>query len=545
MKKKRVEAMRARFACDFSNVRTVSGLTRVCVGFSRAQLKGYPFWPAEVIPDESIDVMPDHARPRAVMGSTQAPFGVQFFGTREFGRVVGKDVAVREWADGIACGFADKAKQKSLIYAIQNARAYVDDGEMRERGWWSQPPPPTTPEATSNVASGKKSRGRGAKNNATGAKRRRGGHALSDSSGVDDDESLMTDGDDALTRGDEFVFPAISTAFTTSRVEYQPPLSALCAGKPPPYERIHRSVFVSVPPPSRMRKDESTTCDCVAPAGALTHGRSKKDVPKTGCGAECMNRQLRYSCDPRNCPCGDACSNRPLGQLPCPKTKITRTLHRGWGLVLQEPVAAGDFIVEYAGEIIDERESAARLFYDKQIGEENFYLMEISNNYVIDAKYKGSIARFINSSCHPNCETQRWVDAATGETRVGIFAIQDIPSGTELTYDYNFAHFGDENATSFVCMCGHPLCRGTLDASKKTVKNFNRRLSLKLPLGGKKSKTLVSKAGVIVDHDQVKNKYKVKIDGSNEIVSVFLDDAKRGVPFKWLDLKVQPSKKAR
>ena len=94
-------------------------------------------------------------------------------------------------------------------------------------------------------------------------------------------------------------------------------------------------------------------------------------------------------------------------------------------------------------------------------------------------------------------------------------------------------------------MCGHPLCRGTLDASKKTVKNFNRRLRLKLPLGGKKSKTLVSKAGVIVDHDQVKNKYKVKIDGSNEIVSVFLDDAKRGVPFKWLDLKVQPSKKAR
>ena len=509
-------------------------------------MKGYPFWPAEIIPDAHVDAMPAHARPRAVAGAKveTREFGVQFFGTREFGRVGGKDATVISWADGLARGYAEKAKRKGLMCAIDNARAYAEDGEMRECGWWSQPAAPPTPEATSGDVGNASRRRRGAKNNVAGVKRRRGAQVVSDSSGADDDESVMTDGDDASTRGDDFAFPAISTAFTASRVEYQPPLSALCAGKPPPYERIHRSVFVSVPPPSKLRKDESTACDCVAPAGA-TSGASKKDAPKTGCGAECVNRQLRYSCDPRNCPCGDACSNRPLGQLPCPKVKIVRTLHRGWGLVLREPVSAGDFVVEYAGEIIDERESAARLLHDKQIGEENFYLMEISNNYVIDAKYKGSIARFINSSCHPNCETQRWVDASTGETRVGIFAIHDIPIGTELTYDYNFAHFGDESATSFVCMCGHPLCRGTLDASKKAVKNFNRRLSLKLPLDRKNSKKLVTKVGVIVDHDQVKNKYKVKIDGTNEIVSVCLDDAKRGVPFKWLDARKTSSKTAR
>jgi hypothetical protein len=77
------------------------------------------------------------------------------------------------------------------------------------------------------------------------------------------------------------------------------------------------------------------------------------------------------------------------------------------------------------------------------------------------------------------------------------------------------------------------------------VKNFNRRLSLKLPLDRKKSKKLVTKVGVIVDYDQVKNKYKVKIDGTNEIVSVCLDDAKRGVPFKWLDARKTSSKTAR
>ena len=68
--------------------------------------------------------------------------------------------------------------------------------------------------------------------------------------------------------------------------------------------------------------------------------------------------------------------------------------------------------------------------------------MEVMGNQIIDARHKGNLSRFINSSCHPNCETQKWQDGSTGETRVGIFAIQDIPTGMELTYDYNFAHFG-------------------------------------------------------------------------------------------------------
>jgi hypothetical protein len=55
---------------------------------------------------------------------------------------------------------------------------------------------------------------------------------------------------------------------------------------------------------------------------------------------------------------------------------------------------------------------------------------------------RGTLARFINSSCAPNCEAQKWHDAATGEIRVGIFAAQDIDPGVELTYDYMFQHAG-------------------------------------------------------------------------------------------------------
>lgn len=52
------------------------------------------------------------------------------------------------------------------------------------------------------------------------------------------------------------------------------------------------------------------------------------------------------------------------------------------------------------------------------------------------------MARFINSSCSPNCESQKWHDAATGEIRIGIFAADDIEPGTELAYDYQFQHAG-------------------------------------------------------------------------------------------------------
>ena len=47
---------------------------------------------------------------------------------------------------------------------------------------------------------------------------------------------------------------------------------------------------------------------------------------------------------------------------------------------------------------------------------------------------QGNQARFINHSCDPNCETQKWHDAGTGEVRVGIFAKRDIYPGEELTY---------------------------------------------------------------------------------------------------------------
>lgn len=55
---------------------------------------------------------------------------------------------------------------------------------------------------------------------------------------------------------------------------------------------------------------------------------------------------------------------------------------------------------------------------------------------------QGALGRFINHSCDPNCETQKWV--VEGELAIGLFATKPVLADTELTFDYNFERYGDK-----------------------------------------------------------------------------------------------------
>lgn len=92
------------------------------------------------------------------------------------------------------------------------------------------------------------------------------------------------------------------------------------------------------------------------------------------------------------------------------------------------------------------------------------YLMSISKNEVIDPTLKGNLARFINHSCEPNCETQKW--HVLGEICVGIFTLRDIQDGEELTFNYKF----DIMKTTYQkCLCGTASCKGYLGIVKNDV----------------------------------------------------------------------------
>jgi SET domain-containing protein len=47
--------------------------------------------------------------------------------------------------------------------------------------------------------------------------------------------------------------------------------------------------------------------------------------------------------------------------------------------------------------------------------------------------------RFVNHSCEPNCEMQKW--SVNGLFRMALFALREIHPHEELSYDYNFSLF--------------------------------------------------------------------------------------------------------
>lgn len=83
----------------------------------------------------------------------------------------------------------------------------------------------------------------------------------------------------------------------------------------------------------------------------------------------------------------------------------------------------------------------------------------------IDPVYfvQGNFARFINHSCEPNCETQKWM--VRGELAIGLFTLRDVKAGEELTFDYNFERYGDKPMR---CYCMSKKCRQYIGGTQET-----------------------------------------------------------------------------
>ncbi|KAK4452796.1 hypothetical protein QBC34DRAFT_16377 [Podospora aff. communis PSN243] len=206
-------------------------------------------------------------------------------------------------------------------------------------------------------------------------------------------------------------------------------------------------------------------------------GDSSKCVckPEDGCAEDCQNRIMLYECDDTNCNVGKAhCQNRAFQTLQ-ERTKrggryrvgveVYKTADRGYGVRSNRCFEPNQIIMEYTGEIITEEECERRM---NEVYKDNecYYLMSFDQNMIIDAT-TGSIARFVNHSCSPNCRMIKWI--VSGQPRMALFAgDRPIMTGDELTYDYNFDPFSAKNVQK--CLCGSPNCRGVLGPKPKEVK---------------------------------------------------------------------------
>jgi uncharacterized protein len=138
----------------------------------------------------------------------------------------------------------------------------------------------------------------------------------------------------------------------------------------------------------------------------------------------------------------------------------------GRGVYATKPIRKGARIIEYTGK----RMAWADVPNDDD--DPHTFIFGLDNGQVINAEIDGNEARWINHSCDPNCE-------AVGEDdRMFIYALRNIQTGEELSYDYALQL--DEPITTKLenehkCYCGTSRCRGTMLEIKKKPRAVSRR----------------------------------------------------------------------
>ncbi|XP_022091753.1 histone-lysine N-methyltransferase NSD2-like [Acanthaster planci] len=227
-----------------------------------------------------------------------------------------------------------------------------------------------------------------------------------------------------------------------------------------------------------------------------------KPTSENPCGkdSDCLNRILLIECHPLVCPAGDKCQNQRFQKREYPESRPEKMSKRGWGLMSLVDIKKGDFVNEYVGELVDEEECRERIRQAHDNNITDFYFLTLDKDRIIDAGPKGNLSRFMNHCCQPNCETQKWT--VNGDTRVGLFAICDIPCNTELTFNYNLDCLGNEKKR---CECGAPNCSGFIGVRPKTASAEAVAEKYKKAANRKKLKRRKRKMKMVVkvNHDDV------------------------------------------
>lgn len=145
------------------------------------------------------------------------------------------------------------------------------------------------------------------------------------------------------------------------------------------------------------------------------------------------------------------------------RIQVRRSGIHGRGVFATQAIEAGSAVIEYKGEIITWDEALERHPHDPEQPNHTFYF-HLDDGHVIDGKYQGNSARWINHSCNPNIEAEQ------EGNRVFLKALRDIAPGEELFFDYGLvidARLTPALKREYACWCGAPQCRGTMLAPKR------------------------------------------------------------------------------
>ncbi|XP_034244995.1 histone-lysine N-methyltransferase SETD2 [Thrips palmi] len=258
------------------------------------------------------------------------------------------------------------------------------------------------------------------------------------------------------------------------------------------YEILKENLYLT----ERIKSKEAKrmVCDC---------SLSKEEISRSemGCGEDCLNRLLMIECGSR-CPVKNMCSNKRFQSAEYAKCEVFKTEKKGFGLRTTEDLPGGSFIMEYVGEVLDPKEFRKRAKEYSKDQNKHYYFMALKSDAIIDATTKGNISRFINHSCEPNAETQKWT--VNGELRIGFFTTKSIRAGEEITFDYQFQRYGKDAQR---CYCETSSCRGWIGGDPDSEKSQSQWQEWKYKDSAKKKR----------DKDKDKDKRREDIDLEEEI----------------------------
>eukprot|EP00981_Chlorochromonas_danica_P005446 scaffold1091_cov164-Ochromonas_danica.AAC.69 len=174
--------------------------------------------------------------------------------------------------------------------------------------------------------------------------------------------------------------------------------------------------------------------------------------PSSGNGqATCRDfRCANYSTQTECVNCNPFCINNNFQKRKFKKVEVKQSGRKGFGVFAAQPIEAGAFIIEFTGEIISKEDFESRSRGNTENKELHMYIIQLKSKTFVDCRRKGSIARFINHSCEPNCRLEVW--RVGNKLRVGVFSLESILLGEELSFDYQWEPSSELPPTK--CYCG-------------------------------------------------------------------------------------------